>query len=51
LQQTRKTFAATYGKAKTQGEHWQEVGMSLLDLRQVDQDLVNWSKGKIEGAS
>ena len=28
------------------GEHWQAVGMSLLDLVQVDQDLADWSKGK-----
>jgi AAA+ ATPase superfamily predicted ATPase len=44
--QEAKTFAATYGKTKIQGKNWHAVGMSLLDLRQVDQDLADWSKGK-----
>ena len=44
--QEAKSFAATYGKTKIQGEKWQAVGMSLLDLEQVDQDLADWSKGK-----
>jgi AAA+ ATPase superfamily predicted ATPase len=44
--QEAKTFAATYGKARIQGENWQAVGLSLLDLRQVDQDLADWSKSK-----
>ena len=44
--QEAKTFAATYGKTSIQGENWHAVGMSLLDLRQVDQDLAEWSKSK-----
>lgn len=41
-----KAFAADYEKLKAQGGNWPAVGMSLLDLKQVDQDLVEWSKGK-----
>lgn len=41
-----QSFAKTFGKAKEQGENWQAVGMSLLDLSRVDQDLKEWSKGK-----
>lgn len=44
--QKAKTFAATYGKTKIQTENWQAVGMNLLDLWQVDQDLADWSEGK-----
>jgi hypothetical protein len=44
--QGAKSFAGTFGKSKVQGEHWHAVGMSLLDLVQVDQDLADWSKGK-----
>lgn len=31
-----------------QGETWQSVGMSLLDLARVDRDLKEWSQGKEE---
>jgi hypothetical protein len=41
-----QSFTKTFGKSKAQGENWQAVGMSLLDLSQVDQDLKEWSKGK-----
>ncbi|MEN6522303.1 MAG: ATP-binding protein [Anaerolineaceae bacterium] len=44
--QEAKNFAASYGKTKIQGENWQAVGMGILDLRQVDQDLADWSKSK-----
>jgi hypothetical protein len=44
-----KSFAGIFGKSKIQGERWQIVGMSLLDLTQVDQDLADWSKGKEPG--
>jgi hypothetical protein len=41
-----KSFAETFGKSKAPEERWHAVGMSLLDLVQVDQDLADWSKGK-----
>jgi len=44
--QEAKSFAETFGKSKVQGERWHAVGMSLLDLAQIDQDLTDWSKGK-----
>ena len=39
--QEAKSFAETFGKSKVQGENWHAVGMSLLDLEQVDQDLAD----------
>jgi uncharacterized protein len=39
-----QTFAKTFGKAKAHGENWNAVGMSLLNLSQVDQDLKTWSE-------
>jgi hypothetical protein len=44
--QEARLFAETFGKSKVQGEHWHAVGISLLDLAQVDQDLADWSQGK-----
>ena len=44
--QEAKSFAGTIGKSKIQGERWHDVGINLLDLAQVDQDFVDWSKGK-----
>ena len=41
-------FAKTFSNAKFQGENWRAVGISLLDLPQVDQDLKDWSNGKDE---
>jgi hypothetical protein len=41
-----RLFAGTFGKSKVQGQRWHAVGMRLLDLAQVDQDLADWSKGK-----
>ena len=44
--QESRLFAETFGETKAQDERWHAVGMSLLDLAQVDQDLADWSKGK-----
>ena len=44
--QESRLFAETFGETKAQDERWHAVGMSLLDLAQVDQDLTDWSKGK-----
>lgn len=41
-----KSFARAYGKAQGRGANWVSVGMTLLDLPQVDQDLLDWSKSK-----
>lgn len=43
-----QAYAKTFGKAKVQGENWQAVGISLLDLAQVDMDLKEWSSGKMD---
>ncbi len=43
-----QAFARTFGKGKVQGENWQAVGMAVLDLHQVDQDLEFWTKGKLD---
>jgi AAA+ ATPase superfamily predicted ATPase len=44
--QEAKSFAGMFGKSKIKGERWTAVGMSLLDLAQVDQDLAEWSQSK-----
>jgi len=41
-----QSFAKTFQKAAIKGENWQAVGISLLNLSQVDQDLKDWSKPK-----
>lgn len=41
-----QSYAKTFGKAKAQGENWNAVGMTLLELSQVDQDLKDWSQSK-----
>ena len=43
--QEAQNFADTVGKTVVQGENWHAVGMRLLDLQKVDQDLADWSKG------
>jgi uncharacterized protein len=43
-----RDFAKTFTKANAQKENWQPVGMSLLDLNQVDQNLKDWSQGRSE---
>jgi len=43
--QEAQNFADTVGKTVVQGENWHAVGMRLLDLQKVDQDLSDWSKG------
>jgi len=40
--------SATKKNAKVQGENWRAVGMDLLDLSKIDQDLKDWSNGKDE---
>ncbi len=39
-------FSRMFKKAAIQGENWQAVGISLLNLSQVDQDLKDWSQPK-----
>lgn len=41
-----QSFAKTFGKSSTHGENWSAVGLSLLDLSQVDQDLRDGSERK-----
>jgi AAA+ ATPase superfamily predicted ATPase len=41
-----QSYAKTFEKVKLQGENWNAVGMALLDLSQVDQDLRDWSQSK-----
>lgn len=41
-----QSFAKTFQKAAIKGENWQAVGISLLNLSQVDQDLKDWSQPK-----
>lgn len=43
-----KGLAKTFGDAKVQGENWRAVGMNLLDLSKIDQDLKDWSNGNDE---
>ncbi len=45
-----QSYAKTFGKANVQGENWNAVGMSILDLSQVDQDLRDWSQSKANEA-
>jgi hypothetical protein len=45
-QREAQSFAKMFGKAKVKGENWQAIGMSLLDLDGVDQDLKDWSESK-----
>lgn len=44
-----QSLAHAFGRAKVRGENWSAVGMSLLDLSQVDQDLRDWSQSKDVG--
>ena len=41
-----QSYAKTFGKTDIRGENWTAVGLSILDLFQVDQDLRDWSEGK-----
>lgn len=41
-----QSYAKTFQKAAIKGENWQAVGISLLNLSQVDQDLKDWSQPK-----
>jgi AAA+ ATPase superfamily predicted ATPase len=41
-----QSFAKTFQKAAIKGENWQAVGISLLNLSQVDQDLKDWCQPK-----
>ena len=49
--QEARSFARTIRKSKIQGGHYDPIGMDLVDLSQVDQDLADWIKSKdAEGA-
>jgi AAA+ ATPase superfamily predicted ATPase len=41
-----QSYAKTFGKMGIRGENWTAVGLSILDLFQVDQDLRDWSESK-----
>jgi hypothetical protein len=41
-----QSYAKTFGQENAQGENWAAIGMSLLNLSQVDQDLRDWSQSK-----
>jgi uncharacterized protein len=41
------TFASTLSKENMRGKNWQGAGARLLNLTQIDQDLSEWSRGKI----
>jgi hypothetical protein len=36
-------YANEMGNKSLPGDNWQAVGMRLLDLKQVDQDLADWT--------
>ena len=44
--QEAESYAKAYGKSRDQGANWQAIGVNLLDLSQIDQDLLAWTKGK-----
>lgn len=44
-----QAYAQGLAPASLQGENWQAVGMSLLNLAQVDQDLAAWSESRVDG--
>jgi uncharacterized protein len=41
-------FVSTITKENIQGKNWQAEGARLLNLTQVDRDLLEWSKGKVD---
>ena len=41
--ETARQFAAQFAASGLQGANWKAIGMHLLNLDQVDQDLVAWS--------
>ena len=45
-QREAQSFAKMFCKAKVKSENWKAIGMSLLDLDEVDQDLKDWSECK-----
>lgn len=44
-----KKLADSFPADAVRGENWQAVGMSLLDLARIDDDLRNWSQMKDPG--
>lgn len=44
-----RSYAQSLGNAPAHGENWNAGGMSLLNLSEVDQDLMDWSEREEDG--
>ena len=38
-----RQFASSFHSTKTSGDNWQSVGIELITLEQIDNDLAAWS--------